>query len=617
MSSPDHSSQHQDIKRYLRDLTTGPGVYRMFDNKHDVLYVGKAKNLKNRVSSYFANTRKAVKTEALVKLIDHIEVTRTHTEAEALLLESTLIKKLRPPYNVMLRDDKSYPYIMLSEHEYPRIAIYRGSRNRDGEYFGPYPSAHAVKTSIAHLQRLFQIRPCTDNYFKNRSRPCLQHQIERCTAPCVQKISTEDYAQDIHRTRLFLQGRNQELIDELAEQMQQASDELDFELAAEHRDKIRALNKIQQRQHVSGGAGEADAIAIARQGNLSCVTVASIRNGENQGHEHFYPKVPANTVDAELLNAFLSQYYADRAVPKEILVADPPEECELLQTFLSDKMGRKIDIKTSFRAERQQWLNMAQATAIQGLTARLNADATVKNRLSALADALGLDDVPNRIECFDISHTQGEATVASCVVYDEQGPSNKNYRLFNITGVTAGDDYAAMRQVLTRRYKRVKSGELPMPSLILIDGGKGQLSQAKAVMEELELADIPMLGIAKGPTRKAGLEALFWEPTGRGFTLEDDSPALHLIQQIRDESHRFAISGHRAKRAKVRLQSPLEDIPGLGPKRRKSLLSRFGGIKNIAAAGVADLADTPGISRDLAEQIYARFNTDNPAAGQS
>lgn len=596
------------ISRFLRDLSTGPGVYRMFDAADQVLYVGKARNLKSRVSSYFNSSQKAVKTVAMVAQIDHIEVTRTHTESEALLLESTLIKKLRPPFNVMLRDDKSYPYIQITQHDFPRIAKYRGSRSSKGEYYGPFSSAGAVNASIAHLQRLFQLRPCTDSYFKNRSRPCLQYQIERCSAPCVNKISHEDYADSLRQARLFLRGESQQLIDELGADMQAASEALEFEAAAELRDKITALNKVQQRQHVSGSKGEADVIALVRQGNITCATVISIRGGTNQGHEHFYPKTPADTADGELMQAFLSQYYASRDIPKEVLLSHQPDDVDLLKTIFSKQMQRQVELKTTYRGERQQWQKMALATAEQGLIAKINADATVQNRLQSLAEALGLADIPTRIECFDISHTMGEATVASCVVYTEQGPSNKDYRRFNITDITAGDDYAAMRQVLQRRYQRVKSGELPSPSLVLIDGGKGQLSQAEQVMKTLELTHIPLLGIAKGPSRKAGKEDLFWSSDGQPFSLPEDSPALHVIQQIRDESHRFAIAGHRAKRAKSRQQSVLEDIPGLGPKRRKALLTRFGGIKTIARAGVADLVATPGISQQLAETIYQHFN---------
>lgn len=599
----------------------------MFNAENDVLYVGKARNLKSRVSSYFNNSQKAIKTLALVSQIEHIEVTRTHTEAEALLLENTLIKSLRPPYNVMLKDDKSYPYIQLTKHAYPRIVKYRARRangeqtqhasNAKGELYGPYPNVNAVNASITHLQRLFKIRPCSDTYFKNRSRPCLQYQIKRCSGPCVNKITAEDYQSDIRHARLFLQGQNKQLIDEIAVAMQAASDALKFEEAASLRDKIQALNAIQQRQYVAGGDGEADVMALGRQGGVSCVTVISIRQGENQGHEHFYPKTPADTGDGELMAAFISQYYASRDVPNEVLAAIEPDDSAVLQQFLSDRMQRQVQLKTRVREHRQQWLNMAQATAQQGLVAKVNADATVQQRLHALADALDLDDIPTRIECFDISHTQGEATVASCVVYNEQGPSNKDYRRFNITDVTPGDDYAAMRQVLMRRYQRVKSGELPMPSLVLIDGGKGQLSQAQDVMATLELQHIPLLGIAKGPSRKAGKEDLFWAADAEAFSLPEDSPALHVIQQIRDESHRFAITGHRAKRGKARQQSVLEDIPGLGPKRRKALLTRFGGSKSIAAAGIADLANTPGISQALAEQIYTRFHADSKAVPKS
>lgn len=600
-----------DGKTFARNLTDRPGVYRMLDDKGTVIYVGKARNLKRRVSSYFNRTLTDRKTIALVRQIRHIEVTVTNTEAEALILENNLIKQYRPRYNVLLRDDKSYPYIYLSSHqEYPRLAMYRGARRGQGRYFGPYPSALAVRETLNHLQKVFPIRQCEDTFFRNRSRPCLQHQIKRCTAPCVGLITPEAYAEDVRHVEMFLEGKSAEVIDELVRQMEAASEALEFEHAAQLRDRIGLLRKIQERQYIAGEKGDLDVVACVAENGLACVQVFFFRNGHNLGNKSFFPKMPEDMAEADVLAAFLARYYLGKPAPRELIVSHPIAERELLEEALTQGSGYRVRIRSGVRGERRHWLELAQKNAGYALAGQLASRATIERRFEALQDALGLPEIPNRIECFDISHSQGEATVASCVVFTREGAAKSDYRRFNIEGVAPGDDYAAMRQALLRRYTRVKKGEAPLPDLLLIDGGKGQLAQATEVLQELQIDGVALLGIAKGPSRKPGEETLFLAGDDAEYTLPPTSPALHLLQQVRDEAHRFAITGHRQRRGKARTTSVLEAIPGLGPKRRQTLLKQFGGLQGVASAGIDDLTKVAGINAALAERIYDAFHGD-------
>lgn len=601
-----------DIPAFLKTLPGRPGVYRMLDTEGVIIYVGKARNLKRRVSSYFQRQDNSPKTRAMVSHVHSIEITVTYTEGEALLLENNLIKEHKPRYNILLRDDKSYPYLYISAAPYPRLDLHRGARKAKGRYFGPYPSVSAVRESLNLLQKLFQVRQCEDNFYRNRSRPCLQHQIDRCTAPCVGLISEEDYAEDVRHTGLFLEGRSSQVIDELVQRMEEASTALKFELAARYRDQIAALRRTQERQYVSSDSGDLDVIAVVSRGGLACVQQFFIRGGHNLGNKSYFPGNVADATDDEILAAFIAQYYLQgvgegaeaRGRVHELLVSTEPEDVELLQTALSEHLGRKLRIHHRLRGERERWLQMARENAEHALTARLANSANILARYDALQEALQMDERPARMECFDISHTMGEATVASCVVFDLNGPLKSDYRRFNIEDITPGDDYAAMKQALERRFKRLKRGEGKMPDILVIDGGKGQLSQAEEVLQELQVHDVLLLGVAKGPGRKPGLEQLYLSASGGAIILPPDSPALHLIQQIRDEAHRFAISGHRQRRSNSRKKSPLEAIPGLGPKRRQQLLKQFGGLQEIQRAGVEDLSRVQGISRELAGRIY-------------
>ncbi|WP_423820728.1 excinuclease ABC subunit UvrC [Salinisphaera sp. SPP-AMP-43] len=598
-----------DPNRYVRQLTTRPGVYRMYNAAGDVLYVGKAKNLKKRVSSYFLRASGNAKTEAMLDQVANIEVTITHTEDDALLLESTLIKKHRPRYNIYLRDDKSYPYLLITgDNDYPRVVYHRGAQKKKGHYFGPFPSSGAVKNTADTLMRLFQLRNCRDSYFENRSRPCLQYQIKRCSAPCVGNISQEDYARDVADAVELLEGRNDRLIDRLVSDMEAASSRLDFETAARLREKISALRRLQAQSQTVGGKGDFDLICGAIDGGVAAMVVVTVRGGINLGHRSFFPSAPAGTEVADAMSAFISQYYIDRPVPHELLVDPLPSESEELAESLTTRAGRKVGIKTNVRGERRRWLDNTRATLNQTLSAQLASRAGVEKRLNALTDALGLDNPPMNMACFDISHTRGEKTVASCVVFEAGAPNKSAYRRFNINGIEPGDDYAAMRQALTRRFKRVAAGEASLPDLLLIDGGKGQLAVAREVLDELAVAGVQLLGVAKGSTRKPGLEQLFLPGQESPLILPADSPALHLIQQIRDEAHRFAIAAHRGQRGKARSASMLDEVEGLGPKRRKSLLQTFGGPREVARAGVADLARVEGISTAMAQRIYDYFH---------
>ncbi len=602
-----------DVENFLRNLTTRPGVYRMFDASGTVIYVGKARNLKNRVSSYFRRGDVTPKTRALVAQIRHIEITVTHTENEALLLEQNLIKQLKPRYNVLLRDDKSYPYILLSEDAYPRLGYHRGKRREKARYFGPYPSAVSARESLNLLQKLFRVRQCEDTYFKNRTRPCLQYQIKRCSGPCVGLVSPERYAEDVRHSVMTLEGRSNQVVDELIRAMDEAAGRLDFEQAALYRDQIAALRRVQERQYVSGEGGDADVIAAVSRNGVGCVQVFFIRGGQNFGNKTFFPKNTGEADDAEILEAFLAQYYLaseERPLPRELIVNKDLEDIGLLEEVLTARAGHKVSITGRVRGDRARWQRMAQTNAETALAAHLASKASMMMRFEALQEALDLDELPKRLECFDISHTMGEATVASCVVFDTNGPLKSDYRRFNIEGIAAGDDYAAMHQALERRHKRLKEGEGAYPDVLFIDGGKGQVAQARDVLSALGVVGVTVVGVAKGPSRKPGLEQLILSDHNAPISLPPDSSALHLIQQIRDEAHRFAIAGHRQRRAKARTTSVLEDIPGLGTKRRQLLLRQFGGLQEVARAGVEDLAKVPGISTSLAQKIYDAFHSD-------
>ena len=588
--------------------TTRPGVYQMVSASGEILYVGKARNLKRRVSSYFRKSGLAPKTAALMSHVAEIEVITTHTENEALILESNLIKRHRPRYNILLRDDKSYPYIYLSiRTRFPRLGLHRGARRGKGRYFGPYPSAGAVRESLRLMQKLFPVRQCEDGFFRNRSRPCLQYQIERCTAPCVELISAERYAEDVHHAVLFLEGKSGEVIEELAGRMERAAATLDYEAAARFRDQIATLRRVQERQYISGERGDLDVVALSMEGGSGSIQLFNFRHGQNLGNRSYFPRNVEGQDHSELLYAFLTQHYLVHQPPSEILVSHPPRDQELLQQVLSEQAGHKVFIRYQLRGGRSRWMKMAQENAQLALQSRLSHAASAIARVEAMQDLLGLEQTPQRMECFDISHTMGEETVASCVVFEDGAPLKSDYRRFNIREITGGDDYAAMRQALERRYTRLIKGEGKLPDLLLIDGGPGQCREAHAVLEELQVDGVSILGVAKGADRREGQEKLFLNG-GAAQTLPTDSPALLLIQQIRDEAHRFAITGHRQRRDKKRKESPLEGIVGVGPKRRQQLLSHFGGLQEVARAGVEDLSAVPGVSRAIAQRIYDRFH---------
>jgi len=595
-----------DPRAILERLGHRPGVYRMLDASGEILYIGKSRDLKKRVSSYFRGTPRPGKTGFLVSQVRDIEVTVTRTEAEALVLENTLIKAHKPRFNVLLKDDKSFPYIRLdTSHAFPRLSFYRGSRRVAGRLFGPYPNVPAVRATLRDLQRLFRIRPCEDNYFAHRSRPCLQYQIERCSGPCVGLIAEADYARDLEHAIRFLEGRGNELKADLRRRMDAAAGRLAFEEAARYRDQIGRLAAIQEAAvGGEGGALEADALAVHEQAGLFCVAAMFIRGGRVLGSRSWFPRAAPGTESAEVLGAFVAQHYLGGSPPAEILTALALEDEALLSHALTEQSGRQVAVRHRVRAPRTRWLEMAADNARQALELRIAGTAGFTAQFEALGEALGLEAVPQRIECFDISHTGGEATVASCVVFNPEGPLKSDYRRFNIAGVAAGDDYAAMRQALLRRYSRVKRGEAPTPDLLLVDGGAGQLAEAQAVLNELQLDGIELVAVAKGPTRRPGLERLFLAGQPEPLILPRNSGALHLVQQVRDEAHRFAIAGHRQRRARVRRVSPLEDISGLGPKRRRQLLGELGGMQGVVAAGVEDLKRVQGISRDLAQRIY-------------
>ncbi len=595
-----------DPKPFLANLSQRPGVYRMIAENGEVLYVGKARNLKNRVSTYFSGSKAhAAKTMAMVSQIASIEVTATASETEALLLEYNLIKRHRPRYNVTLRDDKSFPYLYITaEQDYPRISFYRGSRKLPGRFFGPYPNARATRETVLLLQKLFLLRPCSDTFFANRSRPCLQYQIKRCSGPCVGLISVENYQQDVADAIKVLEGRGAELIDDLARRMEEAAQQLEFERAARLRDQLNGIKAIHSTQSVTRNVTEdIDAVALVSRGGDHCVSIVFVRGGRNLGSSNFFPR--AGLAEAgELLSGFLAQYYLGRDAPGEILIDQAIEDADLLETTLSERLERTVQIRSGVRGVRARWLEMARTNAEIGLNMRRATEATTAEQLQSVAEVFGLSAPPKRMECFDVSHTMGERTVASCVVFGPEGPLKSDYRRFNIEGLAPGDDYGAMRQALSRRYARIKKGEAPLPDLLLIDGGPGQVAEAIGVLRELEIDGVCVTGVAKGADRRPGQERLFLAGEEQPRVLPPDSPALHLIQRIRDEAHRFAITGHRQRRAKARTHSVLETVPGLGPRKRRELLRQFGGLQGVVRAGVDDLAKVHGIGRKLAQSIY-------------
>ncbi len=602
---PEPSSTVFDGKAFASRLPTRPGVYLMRDTGGTVLYVGKARNLRKRVASYFDARPKAERIMRMIARVCDIEVSLTRTEGEALLLENEWIKSLKPRYNILLRDDKSYPWIAMStQHEFPQIAFHRGARDKKKSYFGPYPSAGSVRESINLIQKLFRLRNCEDSYFSHRTRPCLQYQIRRCTAPCVGQVSREDYAAQVDDASLFLQGKNQEVMTRLIARMERAAKAQAYESAAMFRDQINALKQMQAQQFVAASRGDIDFIALAQEQGKSCVQLVSFRGGRNLGQRSHFPSQAEGREPGEILDAFLGQYYQDRLAPAQLVLSHEVENQELLAAVFTENAGKKVSIQAHPRGDRRHMLELARANATQTLKMRLASRANMAIQFEAFAQLIGLDDIPESVDCFDISHTAGNQTVGSCVVFDINGAIKSRYRRYNLKGVTPGDDYAAMKQVLTRRYGRLQKEEGSMPGMILIDGGKGQLKQALEVLGEFGLSGIPVMGVAKGKARKAGYEEWILPQPMRSYRPGPESPASHLVQQIRDEAHRFAITGHRGRRQKAATRSTLEKIPGIGPRRRRSLLNHFGGLQGVNKAGIEELSSVPGISRLLAEEIF-------------
>ncbi|HVT32847.1 MAG TPA: excinuclease ABC subunit UvrC [Rhodanobacteraceae bacterium] len=645
-----------DGKAFVSTLSGSPGVYRMFGANDELLYVGKAGNLKKRVGSYFLKVHMDPRVAAMIAQIVRVETTVTRTEAEALLLEAQLIKSLKPRYNIVLRDDKSYPYIHLTADPpgrgsrataatavapdpsasagsgqgqvsrrarrgepgqgnavppsalFPRLAFHRGARSGGGRYFGPFPSAGAVRESLNLIQKLFRIRNCEDSYFRNRSRPCLQHQIGRCTAPCVGLIEPDAYGENVRHAAMFLDGRAEAVMQELVASMERASAELAFERAAQIRDQIAAVKRVQAHHYVQGASADMDVIACTIGNGVACVSVLFFRNGISLGSRDFFPRLPTDANEAAILETFIAQYYLERPVPPELVVSHAPEDCLPLAEALTGRSGHSVEIKANVRSDRARFLDLARRNAEASLASRLASRQTMLARFEALRDLLELEDTPARIECFDISHTMGEATVASCVVFGQEGPEKSQYRRFNIAGITPGDDYAAMRQALERRYRRIQAGEGRLPDILLIDGGKGQVQQALDVLVEFGITGVPVVGVAKGEARRSGDETLILGASGRTLWPGPESPASHLIQAVRDEAHRFAITGHRGRREKAREASSLEEIAGVGAARRSALLKHFGGLGGLKKAGIEELMRVRGINRDLAERIYAAFH---------
>ncbi|WP_020157897.1 excinuclease ABC subunit UvrC [Methylobacter marinus] len=605
----DISENAFDVKAFLKNLTTRPGIYRMLNEKGEIIYIGKAKNLKNRVSSYFKPQTASPKQQAMVAKVTGIEVTVTHTEGEALLLECQQIKRYKPRYNICLRDDKSYPYIFLSsEQDFPRVTLHRGAKNKRGRYFGPYPSAGAVRETLKLLQKIFPVRQCEDSVYNNRTRPCLQYQIERCTGPCVGLIDKAGYAQDVDSTILFLEGKGSLLIDQLVVKMEKAAADLDYEQAAIYRDQILKLRSVLEKNFVHGERGDVDIIACAAKAGVASIQVFFIRNGQHLGNKLYFPKMTDEHDPANILQAFIPQYYLDRQAPHELIVSHELEETELLAEVLANQAKHAVNISPRVRGERLKWLQMACTNAENALLSKLSDKQGLYARFLSLQEELGCKELPKRLECFDISHTQGDQTVASCVVFDREGPVKSAYRRFNIEGITGGDDYAAIHQAVFRRFKRLKQGEHAAPDILLIDGGKGQVHAAQKALAELDINNVMIVGVSKGPDRKPGMEKLILVEQDQPIDVTPGASGLLLIQHIRDEAHRFAITGHRQRRGKTKKQSVLETIPGLGPKRRQILLKQFGGLQGISRAGVDALCSVDGISRQIAQRIYEQFH---------
>ncbi|MDD5320279.1 MAG: excinuclease ABC subunit UvrC [Methylococcales bacterium] len=607
--SSEISINNFDVNAFLKQLTTRPGIYTMLNDRGEIIYIGKAKNLKNRVSSYFKTQTASIKQQTMVARVAAIEVTVTHTEGEALLLECQQIKRHKPRYNICLRDDKSFPYMFLSsEQDFPQLTFHRGAKNKKGRYFGPYPSSGAVRESLKLLQRLFPIRQCNDAYYNNRTRPCLQYQIERCTAPCVGLIEKQNYAQDVNSTVMFLEGKGELLINQLIVKMEQAAANLDYEKAASLRDQIVKLRSVLEKHFVHGEKGDVDIIACANKANMACIQVFFIRNGQHLGNKAFFPKMTDEHDPAAIVQAFVAQYYLDKQAPCELIVSHELEDTELLTGVLASQAKHSVTISHNVRGERLKWLQMAITNAENSLLSKLSDKQDIYARFLSLQQELSCKDLPKRLECFDISHTQGEQTVASCVVFDREGPVKSAYRRFNITGITGGDDYAAIHQAVSRRFKRLQQGEHEAPDILFIDGGKGQVHGAKRALAELDVNNVIIVGISKGPDRKPGMEKLILADQEQPIDITPGASGLLLIQHIRDEAHRFAITGHRQRRGKAAKQSVLETIPGLGSKRRQNLLKQFGGLQGISCAGVDALCSVDGISRQLAQQIYELFH---------
>jgi excinuclease ABC subunit C len=598
-----------DSKDFLKSLTKRPGIYKMLDESGEIIYIGKAKNLKNRVSSYFNKQTASPKQQTMVAKVVGIEVTVTHTEGEALLLECQLIKRHKPRYNICLRDDKSFPYIYLSSNQdFPQITVHRGAKNKRGQYFGPYPSAGAVKETLKLLQKIFPVRQCDDTVYNNRTRPCLQYQIERCTAPCVGLIDKPDYAQDVASTVMFLEGKGSLLIEQLITKMEQAAAILNYEQAAGYRDQIGKLRSVLEKNFVHGERGDVDIIACVTKMNVACIQVFFIRNGQHLGNKVFFPKMTEAYEPSAVIQAFIPQYYLDKPVPHELIVSHELEEIGLLTDVLANLAKHSVTISCNVRSERSKWLQMALMNAENSLLSKLAVKQGLYGRFLSLQEELGCKETPKRLECFDISHTQGNQTVASCVVFDRDGPVKSAYRRFNIEGITGGDDYAAIYQAVSRRYKRLKQGEHEAPDILFIDGGKGQVREAQKALAELAINDVMIVGVSKGPDRKPGMEKLILVEQEQPVDVTPGASGLLLIQHIRDEAHRFAITGHRQRRGKVAKQSVLEGISGLGAKRRQLLLKQFGGLQGIEQAGVDALCSVDGISKQLAQRIYDNFH---------
>ena len=592
-------------------MTSNPGVYRMYDSENTVIYVGKAKNLKNRVSSYFRTSNHSIRIKRMISLIKKVDITITKSEADAFLFENIQIKKYRPRFNILLRDDKSYPYIYVdTHHNFPRLSFYRGKRKKLGKHFGPYSNVYSVRGALNTLQKLFKVRQCSDSFFNNRSRPCLQYQIKRCSAPCVGLINEEEYISDINMSMKFLDGKNNEIIEMLIKKMEVASEDQKYEVAANYRDQIESLRHTCEQSAISAEKGDIDIISVFIVSETACIQVFNIRNGVNFGNETFFPEIDETINESALLSIFIGQYYVTKYIPKEIILNKITKDRKILEFILSKKKSSKVVITNNVRGIRQKWIELAEKNTLSSINTKILSKKNMFNRFQSLQDFLNLDEIPKKLECFDISHTFGEETVASCVSFSVEGPQKKDYRKFNIRCTSIGDDYAAMKEALQRHFSRLQKSELQLPDICFIDGGVGQVNIALKVMEDLQISSVQIIGVSKGKARIAGEETIIINNGKEKTNLEKNSLALHLIQQIRDEAHRFAITGHRKKRDKKKFKSPLEEIPGLGPKRKQILLKHFGGLQGVVKAGEDEIKKIPGINKTLAEAIYYRFHND-------